>query len=258
MAWNTCHRLFSIPHFVRTYAQNSYYRSYKDAWPNKWPLYSQIYLLSIGYIELYCKMQKLSYGSKHSSQPLSHTTFLWTYTWNSKTTGFYMDIEPIEWLLYRRRCIFSVLELDARCNWWGTASNSHHSLFLISHLYVLTHTTWNLEVNMDVQHTAWLFYNQRHSLCGLELHERFNWRAMSPDTSVVFWYKICMYTAIPYIHCYLVCNYTWQRISRSLWLDTTQQTTWCIILSRQIWLATFRCSVFSINRVHCNNKITKS
>ena len=34
---------------------------------------------------------------------------------------------------------------------------------------------------MDVVHIERLFYYRRHSLCGLELHERSNWRATAPD-----------------------------------------------------------------------------
>ena len=48
----------------------------------------------------------------------------------------YADILHIEWLLYYRKCLFSVLELDARYEWRVTPPNTHRSLFLISHFCV--------------------------------------------------------------------------------------------------------------------------
>ena len=45
----------------------------------------------------------------------------------------------IQRLLCYRRCIFSMLELDARCEWRFTPSNMHWNLFSTSHLCVLAH-----------------------------------------------------------------------------------------------------------------------
>ena len=58
----------------------------------------------------------------------------------------YTDVIHIEWLLYSRRCLFSVLELDVRHDWWVMAPSTHCSFFLISHLCVLTHITRKLQV----------------------------------------------------------------------------------------------------------------
>ena len=64
-----------------------------------------------------------------------------------------MDILHIEQLLYNRRCPLSVLEPDARYNWWVMAPNMHHSPFLISYLCVLTHKAWKYRSYKDVLHT---------------------------------------------------------------------------------------------------------
>ena len=62
----------------------------------------------------------------------------------------YVDVLHIKkWLFYYQRCLFSVLELDARYESWVIPSNMHCSLFLISHfcIYsVLRDITWKLQV----------------------------------------------------------------------------------------------------------------
>ena len=57
-----------------------------------------------------------------------------------------MDVPHIKWLLYYRRYLFSVLDLDVRYNWQVLAPKMHHSLFPISHLCILTCITWKLPV----------------------------------------------------------------------------------------------------------------
>ena len=47
----------------------------------------------------------------------------------------YVNVLHIKRLLCRRRCLFSVLELDVRYEWRVTPPNTHRSLFLISHFY---------------------------------------------------------------------------------------------------------------------------
>ena len=50
---------------------------------------------------------------------------------------------------------------------------------------------------------------QRHSLCGLELYWRSDWRATALDMYQSFFdTTLCVYTASPHIHHYLVRNYT--------------------------------------------------
>ena len=57
-----------------------------------------------------------------------------------------MDVLHIGGFLYYRRYLFSMIVLDARYNWWVVASNTCCSLFLISHLFVLTRITWKLQI----------------------------------------------------------------------------------------------------------------
>ena len=93
-----------------------------------------------------------------------------------------MNVLHIEWLLYYRRCPFSALELDARYKWWVMAPNTHHSLFPINHLCVLTcitTTTLLLDTFLVWFRFAWEIwlksYDPRHA-------------------SVVLWYNIlCIY-----------------------------------------------------------------
>ena len=57
-------------------------------------------------------------------------------TW--KLYRSYLGLLHIEWLLCYWKCIFSVLKLDARYNWWVMSPNTHGSLFPISHLSTYT------------------------------------------------------------------------------------------------------------------------
>ena len=57
-----------------------------------------------------------------------------------------MDVLHIEWLLYYWRCLFSVLQLKVRYEWWVMVPKMHCSPFLISHLCALTRITWKLWV----------------------------------------------------------------------------------------------------------------
>ena len=95
----------------------------------------------------------------------------------------------------------------------------HHNLFLMCHLCALTHITSNYWLYMDVLHIEWRLYYQRHSLCGLRMHEGSDRRTTTPDT-----YHGCsliqhrVRTESPCTHHYLVHNYAWQQNSHSLWL----------------------------------------
>ena len=50
-----------------------------------------------------------------------------------------MNVLHIEQLLYYCRCLFSVLELDARYKWQVMTPNTHHSLCKIIHLCTYKH-----------------------------------------------------------------------------------------------------------------------
>ena len=146
--------------------------------------------------------------------------FVCTYTRNSKTTGCMRTLYISKDCSTIRNVYFlHGLELDARYKWWVMPPNMHRSVLLISHLCMCT---WNLRSYVDIQHIEWLLYYQRHSLCGLEFHERSDWRATAPDTHQLFSYTtLCVYIASSYIHCHLVCNYAWQQNSCTLSLPTT-------------------------------------
>ena len=94
----------------------------------------------------------------------------------------------------------SVFELDARYDWWVMALNTHWSFFPISHLCVLICLTWKVQVIYGCLNIKWLFSYWRHSLCGLQLQERFNSRATAPGMHQLFSdTKLCACTASPYI-----------------------------------------------------------
>ena len=60
------------------------------------------------------------------------------------------------------------------------------------------HYMYNLKVQVmyGCQHIEQLFYYWRHSLCGFDLHERSDWRAMAQNTQQSFSDKtLCAYTA---------------------------------------------------------------
>ena len=107
-------------------------------------LLSEIFVV---WVRAVCEVQLVSYGSIHTPQPLSDTTFCVYMYLHSQLENYrlYIDVVHIEWLVYCWRCLFSALELDARYEWRLMAPNTHCSLFLISHLYVLRHITWKLQ-----------------------------------------------------------------------------------------------------------------
>ena len=135
------------------------------------------------------------------------------------------DVLYIEWLLYYRRCLFSVLKLDVRYKWRVMSPNMHCSHFPISRvhlfvqLYLDTCITWKLQVirarsNSVYQTTALLsetFFVWFRVALEIRL-ESYGPR----HASVVHWCSISSYTASPYIHRYFVCNCCWQQNSRTL------------------------------------------
>ena len=167
----------------------------------------------------------------------------------------------MEWLLYYRRCLFSVLELDERYDWWVMEPNMHHSLFPISHLCVLTYITWKLQVVYGCsayQTTALLLET-------FFVWLRVDWRATAPDMHRSFSdTTFCVYTANTYTHRYLVWNYAWQQNSHTLWLHTTDQTTALLpmmhrFISKNLAIYTTHVHIAVCFQliVYANTKITK-
>ena len=169
--------------------------------------------------------QSVSYGSKHASQPLSNTTFCAYLHWKLENYRMYMDNLHIDWLLCYQRYLFSVLELDVRYIWQVMAPNVHCSVFPISNLCVLTCITCELQTLYERSAIEQLLYYWRHSLRGLELHERSVWRATEGGrhASVVFQYKIVYIYGKP-IHTWLFgAQPRVTTNSPTLWLHTTHQ-----------------------------------
>ena len=106
-----------------------------------------------------------------------------------------MGVLHSAWLLCYRRCLFSVLELDVRYDWWVMAPSTHYSLFSISNLCVLTRITWKLQVIYG-HSTYWMttLLSETFHVCvrvaweiGLESYS-------TRHASVVLWYNIvCVY-----------------------------------------------------------------
>ena len=90
-----------------------------------------------------------------------------------------------------------MLELDVKCDWWVMTPNTHHNLFLISHLCILTsiHVTWKLQViyERSAHQTTALLWVTFLVCC------RVAWEIQLESyrprhTSVVSWYNIvCVY-----------------------------------------------------------------
>ena len=109
-----------------------------------------------------------------------------------------MDILHIKSLLYHRRCLFTVLELDVRLNLWVMPPNSHCSLFPISLLCVLTRITLELQA---------IYECSAYRMTALLSKTFLVWLRVAPDTSQSFSDKsLYAYTASPYIDRYLVHN----------------------------------------------------
>ena len=110
----------------------------------------------------------------------------------------YMDILHIEWLLYYQRCLLSVLQLDARYNWWVTAPNMPHSLFPISHLCILTCITSKLQVihvygHLHVAYQTTALLSEIFLVWFKVAWERSNWKDIALDTHQLFSDTHCVY-----------------------------------------------------------------
>ena len=95
------------------------------------------------------------------------------------------------WLLCYWRCLFPVLELDVRYDWWAITPNMHHSPFSISNLYILTRITWKLQVIYE--HSA--YWTTPLLLKTFLVCIRVAWRIQlesysTRHASVVLWYNI--------------------------------------------------------------------
>ena len=164
-----------------------------------------------------------------------------------------MEVVHIKWLLSE----MSIVCVRAGCEIQLVSYGSKHALQSLSNKqFVYTCITWKLQVMYGCsayQITALL--SETFLVC-LELHERSNWKATSPNMHQSFSDKtFCVYTASPYIHHYLVHNCAWQQNSCTLdcilhskrWLY--MPTTYDFIRTK-LASYTMRCSGFSINRAH--------
>ena len=106
-----------------------------------------------------------------------------------------MDVLHVKWLLYYRRCLFSVLWLYVWYNWQVMAPNTHHSLFMISHLYVLICVTWKLQI--IYRHSAYQTTAVLSETFFVWIRAEWESRLEScgpRHASVVLWYNIvCIY-----------------------------------------------------------------
>ena len=117
-------------------------------------------------------------------------TFVCTYTGNSKTTGHIRMFYIIEWLLYYRKCLFFMLELNIRYNWQIMAPNTHRRFFFSKPFVSLHAQLENYRLYMDGQHIEWLLYYQTFLVWftvarETQLESYCPWHAL-----VVLWYNI--------------------------------------------------------------------
>ena len=187
-------------------------------------------------------------NTHHSHFSTHH--FVHTYT-------SYTNILHIEWLLYYRRCLFSVLDLRARYNWWVTTPNTHHSFFLIWHLCILPRITWKLQV-VYRHSTYWTtslllktFLEQFRVAWEIQL-ESYGPRHTC-DHSLIQHCLAC--TASPYIlYITIWCTTIYDNKTHVAYDCTTYQTTALLptmhrFIRTKLASYTTHCSVFSINHV---------
>ena len=181
----------------------------------------------------------------------------------------YMAILHVEWLLYYQRCLYSVLELNMRYNWWVMAPNTHCSLFLISHLCVLLHICWKQQVIhvygcSAYQTTALL---SKTFLVWFWVAWEIWLKSYGPrHMSVVLWHNIlCLYCKPIHI-CTSLFGAQLRMIMKLTYIvpyDCILNTKWRlylqwhIVLKEQIWLATLHVVVSFESILYANIKITK-
>ena len=139
--------------------------------------------------------------------PIWHFARTYMYHHNSKNTSCISIVLHIERLLYHMRCLFSMLEVDARYDWQVMAPNTHHNAFLISHYAYLHSKLEKYRSYMDVLHIEWLFFSWRNSLLvWFGVAWEFRLESYSPTHAlVVLWYKIvCIMQA--HIHITIWCT----------------------------------------------------
>ena len=133
--------------------------------------------MSIFCVRAGCKIQLMSYGSKHALQCLSDKQIVHTWTHNMKTAGHIMDVPFIKRMLYYQRHSLCALELHERSYWRAMAPDTHQSFsdttlcaYTASphiHMYIAiwcatTHDN-RTHVPYDcILHTKWRLYCQQH------------------------------------------------------------------------------------------------
>ena len=146
-----------------------------------------------------------------------------------------MDILHIKRLHYYQRCLFSGAELHVRYDRRVMAPNTHCSLFPIRNLCVRPCITWKLYRSyMDVLHIERLVYYWRHSLYGLELHERSNWRATAPYTHCS--HSMIWYATMQDKNCVFAAFYTKKWACLSVKNMTGQNKTGCACMTFAVQL----------------------
>ena len=97
-----------------------------------------------------------------------------------------MDVQHIEQLLYYWRCSFSGLELRV-LHVQLASYGSKHALHTLQYaiLCVLIQKLENYRLYMDALHNKRLLCYHRHLFCGLELHEKSDWRGMALECITV-------------------------------------------------------------------------
>ena len=138
-------------------------RLHKDVLPIKW--FALLLKVPILLVRAVCKIQSLSYGSKHTSQ-------LCTYTHKSKSTA-------CMWMFYRSSdCLLSEMSIfcvraGCKIQIASYTPQTRIALSFISHSCVYSVRrciNWKLQVICGRSHIERLLYYWRRSLCGLELH----------------------------------------------------------------------------------------
>ena len=142
-----------------------------------------------------------------------------------------------------------MLDLDARYDWWVTSLRLWTLVAVLSDKPLVCAYIHNLKTTgyMAFQQIKWLLYNRTHSLCGLELQERSNWKLRLQTRIGRSLIHTCVHILQAHIYIAICCTTTQDNrnpctlcILHTKWQLDCQQ---CILLQERSWLGTLHISV---------------
>ena len=160
-------------------------------------------------------------STHHNLFSIQHLCMLTLVTWKLQVAYGCCTYRMTAWV--SEMSIFA-LKLDVRYDWRVMAPSTCCSFFSISHLCVLTHITWKLQVIFGRSAYQMIALLSETFLAWFTVAREFNWRATAPETHQSFSdATLCVYIYCKPVHISLF-NAQLHRIAKLMYLMTAYYT----------------------------------